>query len=234
MGARRALLLAADHPARVEGAVFIAPAVPLAAQTPRARAVSSFDQELESYEGWAKYNRHHWLNDFPDFLLFFFSQIFTEPHSTKQIEDSVGWALQTTPETLIATQLAPAQDEAAIRELAARVSCPVLVIHGSEDAVRSHESGAALAELTGGTFVSLEGSGHAPHARDPVKVNLLLRDLSRPRRPLGCHAAAPLVSARSTSRRRSASHTPGATSRSPTSCACCIRISRSTGWRNIR
>jgi pimeloyl-ACP methyl ester carboxylesterase/predicted glycosyltransferase len=182
MGARRALLLAADHPARVEGAVFIAPAVPLAAQTPRARAVSSFDQELETYEGWAKYNRHHWLNDFPDFLLFFFSQIFTEPHSTKQIEDSVGWALQTTPETLIATQLAPAQDEAAIRELAGRVSCPVLVIHGREDAVRSHDSGAALAELTGGTFVSLEGSGHSPHARDPVKVNLLLRDFVAPAR----------------------------------------------------
>jgi pimeloyl-ACP methyl ester carboxylesterase/predicted glycosyltransferase len=182
MGARRALLLAADHPARVEGAVFIAPALPLAAQTPRARAVSSFDQELETYEGWAKYNRHHWLNNFPDFLLFFFSQIFTEPHSTKQIEDSVGWALQTTPETLIATQLAPAQDEAAIRELAGRVSCPVLVIHGREDAVRSHDSGAALAELTGGTFVSLEGSGHSPHARDPVKVNLLLRDFVAPAR----------------------------------------------------
>jgi pimeloyl-ACP methyl ester carboxylesterase/predicted glycosyltransferase len=185
MGARRGLLLAADHAARVEGAVFIAPAVPLAAQTPRARAVNTFDEELEAYDGWAKYNRHHWLNDFPDFLLFFFSQIFTEPHSTKQIEDNVGWGLQTTPETLIATQLAPGQDEAAIRELAARVSCPVLVIHGTADAVRSHDSGAALAELTGGTFVSLEGSGHAPHARDPVKVNLLLRDFVAPARSTG-------------------------------------------------
>jgi pimeloyl-ACP methyl ester carboxylesterase/predicted glycosyltransferase len=185
MGARRGLLLAADHAARVEGAVFIAPAVPLAAQTPRARAVNTFDEELEAYDGWAKYNRHHWLNDFPDFLLFFFSQIFTEPHSTKQIEDNVGWGLQTSPETLIATQLAPGQDEAAIRELAARVSCPVLVIHGTADAVRSHDSGAALAELTGGTFVSLEGSGHAPHARDPVKVNLLLRDFVAPARSTG-------------------------------------------------
>ena len=25
-------------------------------------------------------------------------------------------------------------------------------------------------------MASLEGSGHAPHARDPVKVNLLLSD----------------------------------------------------------
>src|SRR6185437_11751528 len=58
--------------------------------------------------------------------------------------------------------------------------CPLLVIHGREDAVRPHDSGAALAELTGGAFVSLEGSGHCPHARDPVKVNVLLRDFACP------------------------------------------------------
>jgi predicted glycosyltransferase len=56
----------------------------------------------------------------------------------------------------------------------------VLVIHGLADAVRSHSSGAALADLTGGTLVTLEGSGHAPHARDPVKVNLLVRDFIAP------------------------------------------------------
>jgi pimeloyl-ACP methyl ester carboxylesterase len=180
MGAQRGLLLAAEHPERVEGAVFIAPAVPLAAQTPRARSMNSFDDDLDAYEGWAKFNRHHWLNDYPDFLQFFFSQIFTEPHSTKAIEDCVGWGLQTTPETLIATQLGRDLDGARIHELAARIRCPVLVIHGLEDAVRSHTSGAALAELTRGTLVTLEGSGHAPHARDPVKVNLLLRDFIAP------------------------------------------------------
>ena len=176
MGCQRGLMLAADHPDRVAGIVFIGPAMPFAAQTPRARAATSFDEELDSYDGWAKYNRHYWLSDYADFLSFFFSQIFTEPHSTKQIEDSVGWGLQTTPETLIATQLAPGLDEATARELAGRVRCPVLVIHGRDDAIRSPESGAALAELTGGILVGLDGSGHAPHARDPVKVNLLLRD----------------------------------------------------------
>ena len=30
------------------------------------------------------------------------AQVFTEPHSTKQIEDCVGWGLETTPETLAA------------------------------------------------------------------------------------------------------------------------------------
>jgi pimeloyl-ACP methyl ester carboxylesterase/predicted glycosyltransferase len=183
MGCQRGLMLAADHPDRVDGAVFIGPAMPFAAQTPRARAATSFDDELDSYEGWAKYNRHYWLSDYADFLSFFFSQIFTEPHSTKQIEDCVGWGLQTTPETLVATQLAPGLDEATTRELAGRVRCPVLVIHGVDDAIRSHESGATLAELTGGTLVSLDGSGHAPHARDPVKVNLLLRDFVAPAPP---------------------------------------------------
>jgi pimeloyl-ACP methyl ester carboxylesterase/predicted glycosyltransferase len=183
MGARRGLVLAAGHPERVEGAVFVAPAVPLAVQTPRANAASSFDRERDVYEGWAKFNRHYWLNDYPDFVQFFFSQIFSEPHSTKQSEDCVGWAMQTTPETLIATQLAPAHDEAATRELAARIRCPVLVIHGLADVVRSPESGAALAEATGGRLVTLEGSGHAPHARDPVEVNLLLRDFIAPALP---------------------------------------------------
>ena len=177
MGAQRGLLLAANHSERVEGAVFIGPALPLGSATPRSRAVSSFDEQFETYEGWRKYNRRYWLEDYADFLEFFFSQVFTEPHSTKQIEDSVGWALESTPEMLIATQGATGiKDEGQARELAARTRCPVLVLHGEDDAVRSHSTGAALAELTGGTLVTLKGSGHAPHGRDPVKVNLLIRE----------------------------------------------------------
>jgi hypothetical protein len=33
-----------------------------------------------------------------------------------------------------------------------------------------------VAELAGGELVTIEGGGHAPHIRDPVKVNLLLRE----------------------------------------------------------
>ncbi len=54
-------------------------------------------------EGWAKYNRHYWERDFEGFLEFFFGQMFTEPHSTKQIEDCVGWGLETEPGTLADT-----------------------------------------------------------------------------------------------------------------------------------
>ena len=52
---------------------------------------------LPEYEGWAKTNRHHWERDFRDYLEFFFGRCFSEPHSTKQFEDSVAWALETTP-----------------------------------------------------------------------------------------------------------------------------------------
>ena len=63
--------------------------------------------------------------------------------------------------------------------LLSRIDCPILVIHGRDDAVRPWASGARLAELASGSLAVLEGSGHFPHARDPVKVNLLLRDFIR-------------------------------------------------------
>jgi pimeloyl-ACP methyl ester carboxylesterase/predicted glycosyltransferase len=184
MGAQRALLLAARHPERVQGLVLVGPAVPLGKPTPRAQAVASFTGQLDEYEGWQKFNRHYWLAGYRDFLEFFFSQVFTEPHSTKQVEDCVGWGLETTPEALIATVAAPGLDEAAVRELASRIRCPVLVVHGSDDAIRSHSAGAALAKLTDGTLVTFDGSGHAPHARDPVSFNLLLRDFACPPPPV--------------------------------------------------
>jgi predicted glycosyltransferase len=109
--------------------------------------------------------------------------MFTEPHSTKPIEDGVVWGLDTTPETLSLTSLAPFMKPDEARELAGRVRCPVLVIHGEDDGHTSVTRGIALAEHTGGRLVLLEGSFHAPHVRDPVKVNLLLRDFVKPAPP---------------------------------------------------
>jgi pimeloyl-ACP methyl ester carboxylesterase/predicted glycosyltransferase len=182
LGAQRALLLAAEHAERIAGAVFICPSVSLG--TPlAARIAYPFEDVLETDEGWAKYNRHYWLRDYRDFLEFFFSQMFTEPHSTKQIEDCVGWGLETAPETLVATRLAINMGEEETRALCARVRCPVLVVQGTEDAITGSSRGIALAEETGGSLVLIEGSGHGPHARDPVKVNLLLRDFVAPPSP---------------------------------------------------
>ena len=72
-----------------------------------AHLLHSFDKVLATDEGWAKYNRHYWTKDYQGFLEFFFAKCFTEPHSTKQIEDCVGWALETTPEVLLAPKIAP-------------------------------------------------------------------------------------------------------------------------------
>jgi pimeloyl-ACP methyl ester carboxylesterase/predicted glycosyltransferase len=179
-GARWALLLAAEHPERVAGAVFLGPGLPFGPNHPH-RMRYSFDEVLDTDEGWAKFNRHYWLKDYRGFLEFFMSQIFTEPHSSKQIEDAVGWGLETTPEVLIATRDAPFMvNEATLKEFIQRVQCPVLVIHGDEDALVPHARGAMLAEMTGGRLATIEGAGHGPPARDPVKVNLLLRDFIKP------------------------------------------------------
>jgi pimeloyl-ACP methyl ester carboxylesterase len=181
MGGQRGLLLAANHPERVEAAVFIGAIYPGGGAPLPEQTVYSWEDELDTDEGWAKHNQHYWLRDYQGYLEFFMSRVFTEPHSTKPIEDTVGWGLETTGETLVLTYQGLEPDEA--RELARRVRCPVLVIHGDHDAVGSVTCGIALAEHTAGRLVLLEGSGHAPHVRDPVKVNLLLRDFVKPAPP---------------------------------------------------
>ena len=181
MGAPRAVLLGADHSERVEGLVFVSPAVPLPPSLPRARAPERFTEPKDEYTGWEKFNRHYWLEHYEDFLEFFFGQIYCEPHSTKQIEDGVGWGLDTDPETLALTILAPGVDQDELVALAGRIRAPSLVIHGTQDAIRTYGSGVALAQLLGGELATFEGSGHNPHARDAVRVNLTLRDFITPR-----------------------------------------------------
>ena len=183
-GSRYALLLAAEWPERVEAAVFIGPALPLAPGFPdRSQAFSRFDEPQVEYTGWAKFNRHYWLSNHRDFLEFFFGEVYSEPHSTKQIEDTVGWGLDTTPATLVATAVAPGLDRSRSAELAAKVRCPVLVVHGSDDRISPHERGAALAAATGGRLLTMIGSGHCPHTRDPVRFNLAVRDFLEPTAP---------------------------------------------------
>jgi pimeloyl-ACP methyl ester carboxylesterase len=179
MGGQRGLILAAEHPHRVDGAVFIGPSYVGGGEPVAERAAVDFDKEYETYEGWAKHNRHYWLSDYADWLEFFVRRMFAEPHSTKPIEDGIAWGLETDAETLIATYDAPSLTPEDSRALASRVRCPVLVIHGDNDGQSSLSRGAALAEHTGGDLVVLEGSAHAPHVRDPVQVNRLLSDFVR-------------------------------------------------------
>ena len=182
-GALWATILAADHPDRIDAIVYIGPAVTLISNHPE-RDVSPFEDAIETDPEWAK-AAGLLAHDYIGFIEFFFSRCFTEPHSSKQIEDCIGWAMQTTPETILDTVLGigmPRQE--LFTETCARVRCPTLVIHGDEDQIRPVTQGAALAEATGGQLVTLEGAGHIPNARDPVKVNLLLARVRR-RTPSG-------------------------------------------------
>jgi len=177
-GAFWALRLCAEHPERVLGSVFIAPTAPLVPPLAE-RRVQRFGEVIDDPVGWQIYNAHCWQTRYPEFVRFFVGRIFTEPHSTKQIEDAIGWALEIDGETLAAADRGlECCDAAATRRLAASAACPVLVMHGTHDAVRGHAEGEALADYTGGALVTLAGAGHFPHARDPVRVNLLIKQFA--------------------------------------------------------
>jgi len=179
-GSTWAIHTAADHPDRVDGIVALAPSCGLDVAQPH-REAYAWDGVYDTADGWAKYNRRYWLDgDYDDFVRWFFGRMFSEPHSTKQIEDVVGWGHEIEPATLAdATAGRLGCDGAvcaSVEEACGRVRCPVLVAHGDDDRIRTDAVGRRLAELTGGSFVSLVGSGHGPHARDPVRVNALVRD----------------------------------------------------------
>jgi predicted glycosyltransferase len=193
-GAQYLLELARLAPERLAGAAFIGPMFPY---TPshwslllHPRAFSAlFQRQAPAYRWWGRMNAAHWRSDYPQFAEWFISRCFPEPHSTKGIDDGVEWALDTDPETLIATAGGGIHRErSALRELARNLEVPVLVVHGDRDKITPPRDGRALARLADGRLEVVRGAGHFPHARKPVQVNLALRDFSeeafgRPRTP---------------------------------------------------
>ncbi len=179
-GAAWSVRAAADHPDRVLGLFAIAPSCGFPTRQPERDHVP-WDARVDDHTGWATYNKHYWLEgDYDAFLRFFFDQMFSEPHSTKQIEDCVGWGHEIAPATLVDTTAGRLGCDGAVctplEPLCHRVRCPVTVVHGTDDHVRPHAVGERLAELTGGSLVLLEGCGHGPQARDPVRVNHLIAE----------------------------------------------------------
>ncbi len=172
VGGRHALQLAAWYPERAAGVVAIGAALPWPMPP-------GFDETRDTYEGWGKANRHYWLADYRGWVEFFMSQVFTEPHSTKPLEDGVAWGLDTTAETLLLTVPAVGEPTAADAEAICRqVRCPVLIVHGDQDGIVPYGTGVALARWTGGQMVTIHGGGHAPTLRDPIQMNLLIRDFA--------------------------------------------------------
>jgi pimeloyl-ACP methyl ester carboxylesterase len=176
--ANPAIVAASDHPQRVLGLVFIAPSVALG--QPRPERQVPFEERLASDEGWSKQNIHFWRRDFPGFLEFFFGKAFPEPHSTKPIEDGVGYGLDTDAETLAATMRAPFVDRAELLDRCARIRHPTLIIQGDDDLISHVSRGVELAHaIQDAQLEILQGAGHIPNVRDPVRVNLLIRDFIR-------------------------------------------------------
>ena len=186
-----ALDLAANHGDRVAGTVLIGPSLALGPPPAKRAAFQRIDGDpptLErSYvpsirsdpiEHWGKYNRTYWEESYDDFLWFFFGQCFPEARSTKAIEDCVGWGRETTGAVLVAENRSGRPDEATLRSWCERITGPVLLIHGDQDLLSPLRRSEVIAELTGGDLMTIVGGGHIPLARDPVMVNLALRDFA--------------------------------------------------------
>ncbi len=160
-GTHRTLKLAADHPDRIEAAVFGGPYTPL---------VDDFNEEVAA----AMVN-----GDRDRFLDVFFAAGFNEPHSTKAIEDGVGWGRETTMEVLLDSWLGDqVGDVDAYRAMCRSIACPVMVIQGTQDRLTPGSHGRALTEAIGdnASLVLIEGGGHRTDVRDPVRFSLLVRE----------------------------------------------------------
>jgi pimeloyl-ACP methyl ester carboxylesterase len=178
-GVWRSIRLAAERPERVLGIVAFGVGVPrlAPAQPHYVSASAAFDDELPTTDGWAKYNRHHWRRDYADFATFFFSEMTTEPHSTKAIEDAAGWAIDGSVEAMLAEhEVEFPLDLETIEATCRSVRCPMVLIHGTEDRCQRIARAHRLAELTGAPLVVVEGANHMIPGRHPVLANLLIRD----------------------------------------------------------
>ncbi|HEU0251316.1 MAG TPA: alpha/beta fold hydrolase [Solirubrobacteraceae bacterium] len=189
-GARYQLELSRIAPERMLGAVFTGPMFPY---TPshlwfmRSKLVLwAFARPALSpklYRWWGRFSADYWRRDYPAFVEWFVSKAIPEPHSTKAIEDGVGWALETDPEVLTATILDEQSAHRAnapreLRGLAQGLDCPVLVVSGDRDTITPPRDARALARLSAGKFVTVKGAGHIQHARKPVGFNLMLREFA--------------------------------------------------------
>jgi pimeloyl-ACP methyl ester carboxylesterase len=179
LGGRLLLRLASDHPERVLGAVFVAAAVQVRGDRDR-RLDARFDEPYDPDDPLTHYTANYITQDQRGFADWFFRLAFPEPHSTKGMDDSADWAMETDAETLVATRRAPRFDtdpergRAEVLRMAGLVSCPSLVVHGDRDAVVPHRSGQELAAALDAPLATVVGGGHCVPVRHPVWFNRTL------------------------------------------------------------
>lgn len=114
-------------------------------------------------------------SDWPAYVDWFMGTMFTEPHSTKPYEDGVHYGWATSAECLGWCRDAWLGND--VRELARRIECPMLVIHGDGDMRVPYAKGQDIHALVpGSTMLTIAGGGHVTAARDPVAFNRAVRE----------------------------------------------------------
>ncbi len=167
---------AACYPDRVSAVVSICGSCYLLVPPFKHRFDAYYSELPASPEGWQKYNADYWLKDYGDFVDFFLGRVHNEPHSTKQHEDAVSWALEGDGVMLKMTQDVESGKIVMNEELYRKVKCPSLIVHGECDEVAPVEASRKLAEMTDGELHIVPGGGHSVHARYPAWFNTLMRD----------------------------------------------------------
>jgi pimeloyl-ACP methyl ester carboxylesterase len=156
-GMNAAVLLATDHPQRVERIAVVAPYMRL--------EPDPAPPDPARLDGWR--------TDWPGFIAPFMHHVFTELDSAGLIEEMIGIGMDASP-NIVASAEAESDWTVPARRLG-KVACPVLVIHGDADAaVPISVAQGIVAALPDARLELIPGGGHRPDIRTPELVNPLL------------------------------------------------------------
>src|SRR5207237_9641038 len=133
-------------------------------------AYRRFVRRINFREALDMYNGNTWLHDRRAYVEWLVATLnFGEPHSTRQIEDGIAWAMDADSRTLVDWWTATDIDDRAILnrrdevlEYCSRVRCPVLLIQGELDVAVPPDWGPALADATGRGFLPAAERGRPP------------------------------------------------------------------------
>jgi len=182
MGGETAVNLAARHPDRVLGIISIAGSHPWCAPVAARAPGKPFDQISNPHpSGWDKFDPEYWRRDWNDFVSFFMTEVASDPHSTKLIDDLSEWGLGQQPDVLWWT-INDEYEPGEVHDLLTRVEAltlPTLFIHGTDDRITAFESSRIVQRMIRGSeLLAIEGAGHAPHVRYPVRINLAIQEFA--------------------------------------------------------
>ena len=170
-------------PSACSGWSFIGPASPFG--EPSSGRSASFEEHRTDDDGWRKYNVHYWRRDYEASSSSSSASACPSRTRRSRSRTAIGWGLETDAETLVATQSARHRRSTTRRSArCVRRSVPRIDWSDPGDPRRrrrtcARASDCAARDLGRPARSSSTGSGHLPHARDPVRVNLLLRDFIR-------------------------------------------------------